>query len=514
VKPPPWQNDPSALVLVDWSWILNRAMHGDQGIDGMCALVVGLLCKILAYEPAHLALCLDSPGETWRHRLRHPTNEEWRYKAGRPPKPPEFAAIARRCTEIAELHGIPCLWADAYEADDVIATAVRQARAAGYRVWIATADKDLHHLVDSDERSGVTVGIWTPWERDTWIWRGPSDVREAFGVEPAQIADWLAISGDASDGVPGVGHGLGPTRAAAILREHGTLAAALAAPVWSSTKAAEIEREIAEMGKRWKKALGAGESLAPLATALERDRAGLMSLKRVAGWHLTLKAHAEVALWCRELTALDCDAPVDVPFEQLPLGGYDVEGLRAAYTKLGFTRLAERVPHRAKRMPWRMPWVAPDEAQGARSDEVYDRDQRPGRADRRDRGGGNEGRGEDRASRGRAGGDRGEASGQGGGDLRDMVRVGGVLPDRGGHRGEDGDGARGGKVAPTPTEIAVTEERLARSLLERTWSVTGLRFAIEDLTSRNRYTHLDPAVREEVLAKLRERLAKKGGAAA
>lgn len=356
MKPPPWERDPSALVILDWSWILNRAMHGDQGIDGMLAVVVGMLCRILAYEPAHLALALDSPGETWRHRKAHPTDPEWRYKAGRAPKPPEFGSITRRATEIAELHAIPCLWADAYEADDVIATAVRQARAAGYRVWIATHDKDLHHLVDADERSGLTVGIWTPFDRDPWHWRGPDAVREAFGVGPAQIADWLAIAGDASDGVPGVGNGLGPTRAAAILREYGTLAAALDAPVWSSTKTAEIEAEIKTLAK-----IGSRREVPGLAEdAARARRAALMESKRVAGWHLTLKAHADVARWCRELTALDCDAPVDVPFEEIPVGGYDVEGLRAAYTKLGFTRLAAQVPRRAKRAPWRLPWVSDD----------------------------------------------------------------------------------------------------------------------------------------------------------
>lgn len=352
MKPPPWLNDPCSLVLVDWSWWCQRAVHGRDGIDGMLSLVVGWLCQMLAFEPAHLAICLDSPGETWRHRLRHPLDPEWRYKANRAPKSEEFFNVSRHATRIAELHGIPILWADAYEADDVIATAVAQARAAGYRVWIASADKDLHHLVEADTRSGLIVGTWNPFESDSWTYRTPVEVFATYGVRPEQIPDWLAICGDTSDGVPGIEHGIGATRAAAILAEHGTLAAALEAPVWSTAKGEEIEAEIKALAKVIAKKTGSE------AQAARERREGLMLARRVAGWHLTLHAHAAVARFSRELTVLDCDAPINLPWEELPLGGYDVAELRAAYLKLGWTAKAAQVPHRTKRAAWQIPWQA------------------------------------------------------------------------------------------------------------------------------------------------------------
>lgn len=347
---PPWVGDPSSLVLVDLSWWLHRSTHGVDGVFGMMRLLTGWICAMLGWEPAHLAICLDSPGETWRHAKRHPTDETWRYKAHRDPKPPEFYSNADKVIRLCEMHGIPILWADRFEADDVIATATRQAREAGYRVWICSGDKDLHQLVEDDAASGLLVGMWNPFPSDTWEWRGPAAAREAFGVEPSQIADWLAIAGDKSDGVPGVGHDLGPTKAAAILAEHGTLAAALAAAVWSSTKSEEIEDEIKVLAKTIAKKTGAEAEDARI------RRTSLMLTRKVASWHLVLKAHAELARFSRELTALDVDAPVDVPFEDIPIGGYQVEDLRQFYLSLGFTRKAAEVPRLAKRSPWRMPW--------------------------------------------------------------------------------------------------------------------------------------------------------------
>jgi len=370
VSTPPWLNDPSALVLVDWSWWCSRAFHGREGLDGMLAYLVGwMTTHLLAWEPAHLALCLDTPGETWRHRLRHPADEAWRYKANRVPKPEAFYEIANVATKIAELHGIPCLWADSYEADDVIATATAKARAAGYRVWICSADKDLHHLVEHDPElspdpwAGLVVGMWNPFPSDAWVARGPAEVRAAFGVEPSQIVDLLAIAGDTSDGVPGAGGGLGQVRAAAILAAYGTLVEALAAPVWSSTKVEEVNAEIdalAKLAAKVPKNEAASNLVGCPFGEAKRKREALMQARRVEGWRLTLVANRVAAEFSRQLTALDCDAPVDLPWEELPLGGYQVEELRQIYTRHGMTRKAAEVPHREKRAPWAVPWRAED----------------------------------------------------------------------------------------------------------------------------------------------------------
>lgn len=329
---PPFVGDESALVLIDFSSWTHRSFHGSEGVDGMMAILVGWLTKqILAWRPAHLAVCLDEPGETHRHKMRHPRDESWRYKAGRTPKPDEFYAVSEKFLDIVCAHGIPALWCVEREADDVIATATAKARAAGYRVWINSADKDVHGLVEADADVGIVTGIF---DHQTFDRRGPAEVVAKFGVEPFQIADYLAITGDVSDGVPGV-EGLGADKAAKILRAHWTLEGALAAPTWSDEKLKEIDKQI--------KKASAGE-----------DRERLKGDKSLAKWVRTLQNQSEVARFSRQLTGLDCGCSFAIPWRDLPVGGFDVAELKKCYSKLGFAAKAAQVEEMqfAKPAPW------------------------------------------------------------------------------------------------------------------------------------------------------------------
>jgi 5'-3' exonuclease len=286
----------------------------------------------------------------------HPTDPDWRYKGDRPPKPDDFYAVCTKATEIAEMHAIPCLWAEGREADDVIATVVAQARAMGYRAWIATCDKDIHGLCEADARSGVTVGTWDPFLRS---WRGPAEVRAKWGVEPRQMADLLAIAGDPGDGVPGV-DGLGMGKAAAILRICGTLDAALNGPPMPD---AALDAEIRGMERARTVAQREGQSGAVLSSLIKGLRSQVTSawasLSRAEQGArrdiIKLQEHAEIARFSRDLTALDCDAPVDVPWEQTPIGGFDVEALRKRYVEIGYVRKASEVPGFPKREAWELP---------------------------------------------------------------------------------------------------------------------------------------------------------------
>lgn len=359
---PPFVGDDSALLIIDWSSWLHRAwaVHGLE----MLPLLVGWLCSTLAHRPAHLVIALDAPAPTRRHHMANPLDPDWRYKWDRPPKPPEFHALCRRATEIAELHAIPCLWSEGSEADDVIASVTGQARALGYRVWIGTGDKDLHGLCEADAASGVLVGTWDRFSTlaPAGAYRGPAEVRAKWGVEPRQMIDLLAIAGDSSDGVPGV-PGLGFDKASKILRAYDTLEAALVRPAAEGAEiAVEIRRVDAERGKLRKgggdvktiaaelKALRARIPLAwndltADAQALERDR-------------FKLQKAATIARFSRDLTALDCDCGVSVPWDQTPVGGFDVEALRALYLQLGYTRKAEQIPTWRKRAPWALPFAS------------------------------------------------------------------------------------------------------------------------------------------------------------
>ena len=145
------------------------------------------------------------------------------YKANRDPPPEDLLANLPWIKEIVAALRIPVLEEPEVEADDVIGTLARRAEADGAEVVIVSPDKDFQQLLSS------AISISRP------AYRGgrlepvtASSFREAKGIEPAQYIDLLALTGDASDNVPGV-PGIGPKTATRLLRAHGSVEAALAA---------------------------------------------------------------------------------------------------------------------------------------------------------------------------------------------------------------------------------------------------------------------------------------------
>ena len=137
------------------------------------------------------------------------------YKAQRPEMPddlrPQFDEIGKylAAAGLAEFCG------DGVEADDYIACLARRAAAADWRVVIASADKDFMQLV-SDR-----IGLLNPNDKTGAVWTR-EQVRAKAGVEPEQVADWLALMGDAVDNIPGVA-GVGPKTAAELLNQFGSV---------------------------------------------------------------------------------------------------------------------------------------------------------------------------------------------------------------------------------------------------------------------------------------------------
>ena len=124
-----------------------------------------------------------------------------------------------RMPELVESFGFLIGKAGGYEADDFLAAAAQQWPGS---VVVATSDRDAFQLV-SDR-----VHILQPVKGVSELARiGPAEVRERYGVEPAQVPDFIALRGDASDRIPGA-PGIGPKKAADILRQHGSLERALA----------------------------------------------------------------------------------------------------------------------------------------------------------------------------------------------------------------------------------------------------------------------------------------------
>ena len=124
--------------------------------------------------------------------------------------------------------GIACAKAAGYEADDFLASAVAQEEKRRGTALVATSDRDAFQL--ASERTTILQ----PTRGVSQLARiGPDEVRERYGVEPEQVPDFIALRGDPSDKLPGA-KGVGPKTAADVLRQYGTLEAALDAGRFSA----------------------------------------------------------------------------------------------------------------------------------------------------------------------------------------------------------------------------------------------------------------------------------------
>lgn len=329
---PPGIDPRRLLVVVDASWWLTKAFILG-GPEGMAAIVVGWLVDLLSGEcPAALAFALDSSGPTWRHRRTEGLPPERQYKAQREPRPQEYYAVSRRILELVHHHAIPIWWAEGYEADDVIASAVRQAVPHDLDVAILSADKDLAALV-RDAGDGIPSRVVR--------WDGRSEVLDEAGVQarwgvlPHQVPDLLAIVGDKADNVAGV-RGLGWEKAARLVARFGSAENALTTTPCDvptlDARIKEAEREASKL-KRQK---ADASAITSVLTGLREERAVAKDL-------IALQAAADDVRLALELVTLDPSAPVELDVQEIPVGGYDVDRIRDAYDALGFTAKAREV---------------------------------------------------------------------------------------------------------------------------------------------------------------------------
>ncbi|GAB4168581.1 MAG: 5'-3' exonuclease H3TH domain-containing protein [Wenzhouxiangellaceae bacterium] len=136
------------------------------------------------------------------------------YKANRESAPEDLRRQFGWCRDLSAQLGLPCHWHSRYEADDLIATLADHWRRRGHPVTVVTGDKDLAQLVLApDDR-------WWDYPRRAPLC--PDGVHRQFGVRPEQIADYLALTGDPVDNIPGVA-GVGPKTAAGLLAHFGDI---------------------------------------------------------------------------------------------------------------------------------------------------------------------------------------------------------------------------------------------------------------------------------------------------
>jgi DNA polymerase-1 len=283
----------SHVYLVDGSGYIFRAYHAlppltrSDGtpvgaVQGFCNMLWKLLEDLKGEDqPTHLAVIFDHSATTFRNGIYD------QYKAHRPPPPedlvPQFSII-RDATKAFEL---PCIEMEGYEADDLIATYAKQAKALGARVTIASSDKDLMQLVEDG------VGLLDPMKSKRI---GPDEVFEKFGVTPDKVIDVQALAGDSVDNVPGV-PGIGVKTAAQLINEYGDLETLL-------ERAGEIKQP-----KRREK----------------------------------LTDHAEDARVSKVLVTLKDDVPDVEPMEDFGAADPDADGLIAFLKSMEFRTITRRV---------------------------------------------------------------------------------------------------------------------------------------------------------------------------
>jgi len=130
--------------------------------------------------------------------------------------------------QLVEAMGFAPAKAEGYEADDFLAAGVAFEEARGGTAIVASGDRDTFQLV------GERTIVLQPQKGGGPLARiGPAEVRERYGVEPEQVPDFIALRGDPSDKLPGAA-GVGPKKAADVLRQYGSLEAALEAGRFSA----------------------------------------------------------------------------------------------------------------------------------------------------------------------------------------------------------------------------------------------------------------------------------------
>ncbi len=210
----------SELFLVDGSGFIFRAYHALPPLnrpDGTPVNAVlgftNMLVKLITdMHVPNIAVIFDAARQNYRNDIYA------EYKANRDATPEDLIPQFPLIREATQAFSIPALEKEGFEADDLIATYARLARAQGRAVTIVSSDKDLMQLV----REGVRM--FDPMKNK---YMGEADVLEKFGVTPDKVVDVQSLAGDSVDNVPGV-PGIGVKTAAQLINEYGDLDTLLA----------------------------------------------------------------------------------------------------------------------------------------------------------------------------------------------------------------------------------------------------------------------------------------------
>jgi DNA polymerase I len=293
------------IFLVDASVYVFRAYHSMlpdmRDRDGNSMHAVFGFARFLGdlierVRPKYMAVAFDQRrSNSYRNRI-YPL-----YKANRERAPADLVLQFERCRELCRRLGLAEFVDPEFEADDIIGTLAARMRDEGVRSAFITRDKDLAQLM----RSGDL--FWDFGARDQF---GYHDIERHFGVQPERFADYLALTGDESDNIPGV-PGIGPRTAASLMKAFGSL----------------------------------DEMYADL------ERVALLKLRGAGTLGARLREHRDAVYLSRRLTHIACDLPIGTDSERLRRRPPVARELSEFYDELGFGPFLRRQGERLAQLP-------------------------------------------------------------------------------------------------------------------------------------------------------------------
>lgn len=274
--------DASIYVFRGW-FTLPDSLTDTVGnpINAVIGFVDFLTLLVNEHRPLHLACAFDeSLTSSWRNDI-YPE-----YKANRESAPEELKFQFRLCRELVAASGLREFASPVLEADDIIATLASNARDAGFRNVVVSADKDLTQVLRDDDE-------WWDFAKNNRL--SVAGVEKKFGVKPEQVGDLLALAGDKVDNIPGI-PGIGAKTAAKLLVKWGDIPNLLR----------NVER-VAEMKMRGAKRVGE-----------------------------LLAEHGESLHVARQITATRHDPALPVQMDELARRQPDLSALHDLFERLGF----------------------------------------------------------------------------------------------------------------------------------------------------------------------------------
>ncbi len=204
--------DAYGLIYRSYFAFINKPLTNREGknVSALFGFFRNLHSFFAQYKPECFVAAFDSTTPTFRHEMYD------EYKSTRQKTPEELHAQIPVIEEILATLGVPLIRQNGFEADDIIASCAARCQKENRKCVILSGDKDLMQLVND------TVSMLKPGKTGGWELITPEGIKKAWGIPPSLMLDYLSLTGDASDNVPGV-RGVGDKTALKLLDQYGSL---------------------------------------------------------------------------------------------------------------------------------------------------------------------------------------------------------------------------------------------------------------------------------------------------